>query len=143
MTDFDRHFYLYAKLWYKRTNIIDDMKVIMSKRSGVDTQFIRITDIIYVLTRLVQTTPNFKRENFLEEFATEILPSEQWKHGGPHWNDSLVSQRDIIENIVRKCLSILSNQSVKDIPFELGLPDSEILPVRTIDEPLEVVCEKV
>jgi hypothetical protein len=94
--------YLYAKHWYKRTNIIEDMKIILGNRSGISPKFISLGDIFYVLGHI--TYPHIDERIFLE-FINDIHPQNAWKVGGD-------KNTSIEENIIREMLSILSLTTV-------------------------------
>lgn len=49
-TTFDQHIVLYAKSWYKETNTIEDLKVIISKISLMDTKYISDYDVLNLVS---------------------------------------------------------------------------------------------
>ena len=120
------HFYLYAKHWYKRTDIIDDLKIICGKYCGIDVEFISASNIISILLNVV-----YLHINRLQDFANfveDISPAECWKFGGP------IDQKlyDYDRAVINKCLSILALTIVREngkTLIELDEPDETLLPL--------------
>lgn len=123
MTKYDRHIFLYAKGHYKRNDLIKDMKKIIEKRNGIDVEYITCNDIIDNLSNIAWNYINTEYQ-FLG-FINDINPV----------NNSIFTSTpyNFEESIISKCLSILKFQKVVDIPFELGKPDPDILPLSKKD----------
>jgi len=122
-----RHFYLYAKHWYKRTDVIEDLKVLIKERSGIPIEYIRKRDIIDNLIDLawLSITRSGNPAISFREFVVNIaFPNDWWKFN---------CNKDVpIEVItINKCLSIMSITEVSKIDGELGEPDYNILPKPT------------
>lgn len=135
----DRHFYLYAKGHYKKTNIFDDLVTIYSKVYGMDltneTEKVKLTYVSGILVNLVKHHM-FKYDNAFFEFIAEISPENSYRVGYYHkLNKFLLQKNENVEEydfdkaVIHKCRSILSLTKVTDIPFELGEPDENILPL--------------
>lgn len=120
-----RHFYLYAKHWYKRQDVVEDLKLLIKNRSGCDPKDLNIGDIYQNLNGLVwqAISRSGNPEHFFNEFIMDTtFPENRWKYTGePHESHEIV--------ILKKFLSILSLTKKSDIDGELGEPDPKILPL--------------
>jgi len=116
----DSHIYLYAKGWYAREDVLEDLKKILSHRSGIPSEDITFVNILTVLTPLVFKELKLKSYGFYE-FLRRI---------------SLFSS-DIEKSLLKELLSILTTVKVKGennktiIP--LDDPDPNILPLHIGD----------
>lgn len=122
------HIYLYAKNWYKKGNIIDDLSIIFSHRSGIEKQYISKTDIIIVLSNIVSfhmQQGDFKR-NFLD-FINDLSPHSSWKFN--EQNGIKEPKYDFYDQLIKKCLLVIGFTSIDNIPGRLGNPDKNILPL--------------
>ena len=123
------HVYLYAKHWYKRTDPIVDMKILIGKRSEIDPIYISVSDIVGQLTDLVwlSITRSGNPSQFFEEFVNDItFNQERWKYGA-YEND----KQEVV--VINKCLSVLSITEKNHIDGELAEPDPNILPLAEED----------
>ena len=135
-THIDSHFYLYAKGFYKRTNIIGDCRKIIAKTCLIDVELVTEEEVMEYLLKMVfvavpfeNSTKNHKVLSFIED----IGPSNFWKH-----KDTKECPRyDFTYAVIAKCLQVLSNATVNDIDdegflvpiFKLENPNPDILPV--------------
>ncbi len=105
----DRHFYLYAKHWYVRNNILEDLRKIVHFRCGA-AESIRIndSDVVIVLIGVV---------------GKHVSCSEHFEH----FIRSMDSTLNVTTSILKACLLKLSNTKTSEIPFELGKPNNRIL----------------
>ena len=127
-----RHFFLYAKGYYKQDNLINDLKILVSdfyNNNSIDYEFVDIGDIYKILSKCIKNYVN-SSDKFL--IFTEYLFSVG-NLGMP--NDSSDS---LNLSFINTCLSIMRDASIKEDNFsegtliidgELGLPDSSILPL--------------
>jgi hypothetical protein len=121
-----RHFYLYAKGWYKKGDFIEDLKVICGNYSGCDPEHISIDDIFIVLSK--EIFPLIKQDWNLRELLAGIDP---YAYGFNRKNTE-----DYWIRVLRKFISILDNTPVLDkikgkkIIF-LGEPDPDVLPLHS------------
>lgn len=133
----DRHFYLYAKNWYKQTDLMQDLKTIYSKVYGVETEHIDLNDLLAVLTNLVQFHLMQKAHRF-RELVENILPENTWKIGYKHNKANMYGQAniqnapeyDVRIALLHAHISILHSTLKVEFPFELGTPDFTILPEK-------------
>lgn len=65
-----RHFYLYAKGWYEKKDVVEDLKILMSNYTGVETRFFEASDVIKFLVEIVGTQVN------LYEFIQDAHPKK-------------------------------------------------------------------
>ena len=121
-----RHFYLYAKGWYKKTDILQDLKVICGTYSGLDPNDIKLGDIFVVLSEEVYKYINTL--NAFMHFVDDLASISAWIY------------RDIPRDIeyywirvLRRYMNILSITRVHDdedvLILNLGDPDPKILPL--------------
>ena len=150
------HIYLYAKGHYKKsTNIIKDLRLIMTERCGeyleIDEEpYKRLVDINDMLSVLLSVTyknitvENGNPEYFFKEFITNISPEYSWKVGyrtnqSPlMWlyqgNDvESLPEYDYWTALIYACMSILRNVSCTTIEkvdgAPLGEPDYKLFPM--------------
>lgn len=123
------HVYLYAKHWYKRTDVVADMKILIGKRCGIAPEHISAESCIEQLIDLVwlSITKSGNPIHFFGEFVLDItIRKNHWKFKGePDDNDEVV--------VIKKCLSVLSITSKSSIDGEFEEPDPEILPLTHED----------
>ena len=109
-----RHFYLYAKNWYIKTdNVIEDLKHIVGYRSGIDAEYITTEDVIRVLTMATKIHADF------EGFIIDLFNNQRF-----------YPDNDMNTNLVNAMLSILFCVKASEMPFEIGKPDPKILPLN-------------
>lgn len=125
-----RHVYLYAKGYYEQGNIWDDLRAIISERSGIPSQYVSEEDIVVVLSEIAWPLMNF--DGFLS-FINDIRPENTWYIGYTH-KDTIIMGDDAprreyntLEAIVRKLLKIIRWAKVLNI--NLGSPDETLLPI--------------
>lgn len=114
--DNNRHFYLYAKYHYQETNLFEDLKIILAHYCGIDKKYLKERDIIGKLSELAGTHLN------ISIFRTFI--DNMWCP--PYMENTEIS---IMEALCRELLRILRFRTISEIPFELGKPDSNVLPL--------------
>lgn len=95
------HFYLYAKGWYKITEIVSDLKRITSSYSGIPEKHVTEQDITTILYEILQK--EISKNNY-------ILP--------------VLLSRVVKDGLYRAIIDVLSIAEIKDC----GRPDSSILP---------------
>lgn len=132
----DTHIYLYAKGFYEKSDLYQDLKTIIGYRSCIEPEYISQTDIVLVLIDIVQyhlQQGNFKG-NFLD-FINGISPHSSWKFSDSNNskfdkpNESI--KYDFYDQLIKKCLSNLRLTNIDNIPGKLGKPNPEILPLNT------------
>lgn len=124
MKNSDSNVYLYAKGWYKKTDVISDLKVIYGLRNGIDAEYISKNNILDCLLTLVHQHIR-KDEYALREFISDISPNSfkrRFFKGSEEPYDFDVA-------VIEKCLSILSLVKVCDIPEGLDDVDPSVLPI--------------
>lgn len=114
--DNNRHFYLYAKYHYQETNLFEDLKIVLAHYCGTDKKYLRDRDIIGKLSELASTHLNV---SIFRTFIDNI-----WCP--PYTENTKIS---IEEALCRELLRILRLRTISEISFELGNPDSNILPL--------------
>jgi hypothetical protein len=123
------HVYLYAKHWYKRTDIVADMKILIGNRCGIAPGFISTENCVEQLVDLVylSITRSGNPIHFFSEFVLDItLRKNRWKFNGESDDSDEVV-------IIKKCLSVLALTDTKNIDGEFAEPDQKILPLANED----------
>lgn len=125
-----RHFFLYAKGFYKQTTLIDDLKILVSNyydNIGVNYISVNINDIYKILAKCIKNYVNSSDKfltftNYLFSVGNLGKPNDT--------SDSLNF------SFINTCLSIMRDASIKEDNFsegtliidgKLGLPDSSVL----------------
>jgi len=123
------HVYLYAKHWYKHTDVIADMKILIGKRAGIALEHISAESCIEQLIDLVwlSISKSGNPIHFFSEFVLDVtIRKNRWKFAGePDDSDEVV--------VIKKCLSVLSLTEKSHIDGEFEEPDPEILPLASED----------
>lgn len=110
-----RHFYLYAKDWYQRTDIIKDLIKLQANYCGTEEQYLHENNVKSHLIDLVYK--HIKNEHQFISFISDI-------------NNPFYFINTKGNGIIKACLKILANTEVKDIEDSLGEPDYTILPKK-------------
>jgi hypothetical protein len=127
VSDGTQHFYLYAKHWYQRTTIEQDLKTIMGRYSAASPEHIRTIDVMEVLLREVFKCLTLlgRNSNRFVDFVTRLRDIEAWKAR---------SVEDRLDDVIlSNCLIELELAQVRDgnrTLIHLGDPDPSILPLR-------------
>jgi len=120
----ERHFYLYAKNHYKKTDTLEDLKKILGVWCGVDPEHITKTDIVRKLLSIAH--PHLKSESKFLDFIKYLEPDYLWAF--PMYIKEAGSEYDFQRAVIHGCLSILALTRVDEIDGSLGEADSNILP---------------
>ena len=127
-----RHFYLYAKQFYKSSNTIEDLqKLVANYTNSKDPQKISITNIMYILEDAVNELLEGKLNTH-----TKILRAIHEKSKPLFGNNNITLTTE--EILINAYLFILLNAEGKEIPkwsnetqWEcLGQPDPNLLPIK-------------
>ncbi|HUO78325.1 MAG TPA: hypothetical protein VMU21_12195 [Thermodesulfovibrionales bacterium] len=110
-----RHFLLYAKNYYLKTETISDLLKILSHETGLDPRSVKLWDVYEVLAgRFVKYTRGDQKKDFFMRMFSE--------------GDSVK-----IGDVVLQLLAALSVQKVRDgetVLIDLGEPDPSVLPLN-------------
>jgi hypothetical protein len=107
----DRHIYLYAKYWYQRTNILDDLRKIVSVRCAFPLEHTTKRDVEEILLDIVYDI--FEREGFSRYGFTQFI-------------------RDCGKNsVIDTCLSFIAVSEMSTFEIDLGKPDPNVLPFKS------------
>lgn len=125
-TDPNAHIILYAKNWYKRGNMLNDLKIIIGKKCGMTPDCICEEDIVTTLLKVsvdhVLTDGDTGEKMF--GFVLDLHPVNRWRFGcDKEENFNMI--------LIRKCLSVLMLSKPKE---NLGMPDPSILPINNPDK---------
>lgn len=125
------HVILYAKGWYKKTDLIQDLKVILAARCGVENiGEINVRDILYTLS-LIFYTYCLKNECSFTEFTKSLFEWVNVPNVGMQMYSDTTTIRHAIECLLGK-ISIIQCKDMKKEGQEitllnLGKPDYSIL----------------
>lgn len=135
------HVYLYAKDWYKKTDIISDLKILIGLRSGLKTEDVRVEDIIIVLTDEIK---HYLKEdgNLLLNIINDIHPANVWRLGYVPADGKSMNvlqpvppeKYDLYRAVLYKYLEIFRFQKISDIlaiepDSFFPEPNPQILPI--------------
>jgi hypothetical protein len=100
----DTHIWLYAKNWYKKSFLFNDLRVIIGKRCALYPDDVSLKDIEIILLDIMYH--HIKSEYQFNEFVLKCVE----------------------DGVTKTCLSFMSIVELKDIEGGLGEPDYSILP---------------
>ena len=115
--NFDRHFYLYAKGHYVKTDVVEDLKTLVSKRCMLEKKYITENNILSSLLPLV-----YKHITNDREFGILVF--------------DIANAKGDYAVILWKCLLVLHSVKVRDadtLLIDLGKADENVLPVINFD----------
>ena len=118
-----RHLYLYAKGWYVKTDIIDDVRKICEHICG--HEYVEDDDISYWLLSL--THKHITNEDKFHNFINELVFSPNAERMEDRTDKPL-------QKLVDSCLSVLRFAAVNDIDMELGMTDINVLQPIDVEE---------
>lgn len=111
-----RHYYLYAKGWYKKSkNIINDLKKIQSNYSGVAPEYLTIDDIITVINEIIYPIIKTSEYSFNRLISVTINSTHK---------DKLLAY-------IKACLQEIESTNLTQFG-NLGLPDGSILESKLV-----------
>lgn len=113
--EFERHIILYCKAWYKETNLIDDIRSIISNISGSELQYINIGHVYRFLT---QITINYVEKYCIKEFFDNLFKYNE--------NPDSVTIEEVCGKLACE-ISIIDVEDEDEIFIDLGEPDYSIL----------------
>ena len=156
----DAHIYLYCKDWYKKNNIIEDLRIICAERCGrysikyhdvnnpeeVESCKVSVNDVLIVLTGIVWKY--IKEKSYLfTGLINDINPVNTWRVGyltkeckTMFIEDSIESKEsyDYVRAVLYKYKSILKDLTIDDIKKisnqVIGKPDYELFPMFKKEE---------
>ena len=113
--EFERHIILYCKGWYKRTNLIDDIRAIIAEISGSELQHI---DLSHVYNFIAQVATNYVSKNDMQDFFKWLF----W------YNKNLdsVTAEEVCNKLAGK-IAIITVRDGDELLMDLGEPDYSIL----------------
>lgn len=120
------HLLLYAKNWYERGNVLDDLKKIMGHRCNIDPKHMGNWD---VWEMCVEAFMAYCKSDFDTKSLLRDLFKPRPEEGGSF---SFWSDESSVERAVRCILCHLGNVVVRDNEKDilcLGEPDPKILPL--------------
>jgi len=131
--NYDVDLYLYAKGWYKKTNLLKDLQRIYSLRNNIEPCYINYKHIINCMGILVfhhlSKNADFGKNNFID-FIMDIGPDDDWK------TKKYEGEYDFYLQVISKFLSILCMSTVEEMPeniknlLESTKPSALILPLN-------------
>jgi len=121
-----RHFYLYAKGHYKKTDTLMDLKVIQGKWAGVDPECLMKRDVAHLLLGIAR--PHIIRsEMSFRDFIKYLDPAYLWAFSA--FVKEVGEKYDYQMALIHCCLSFLQGTTIDEIDGDLGNPDPQILEI--------------
>ena len=110
-----RHFLLYAKNCYRKTETISDLLTILSHEMGLDPKSVKLRDVYEILAGLFlkYATGDQKKDFFIQMFSER---------------DS-VKLGDVVLQLLR-VVSVLRVRDGETVLIDLGEPDPSVLPLN-------------
>ena len=121
-----RHFYLYAKNHYKKTDTLMDLKAIQGMWAGMDPECLMKRDVVHLLLGIAR--PHIiKSEMAFRDFVKYLDPNYLWSF--PAFVKENGEDYDYQMALIHCCLSFLALARVDEIEGDLGEPDRQILEI--------------
>lgn len=119
------HLILYAKGWYKRGNLLDDVKIILGERCAIDPNYLTQADVWGCCVHALEKYAPEDVFRFLNDLFTPRNPKTLDKWFDPNCP---------LEQAIQLILDILSRLKIMDvysrkILIDLGTPDEKLLPL--------------
>jgi len=111
----ERHFYLYAKGWYTKNNLSEDINKIYDHFIGYEEH--NIIGALFQLLRLVKRHNKIELTNFISDFKHNYEGDTILEKCSLNFNDALIET----------CLNKLRYVKAVDIPYNLGKPNFNLL----------------
>lgn len=118
------HFYLYAKTWYKETNLIEDLKKVLSNYTETDVEHLDIGHVSYMVGHIAYQ--HMTEANFFKLISGLNPNRNSFYQENEDYDFSLC--------FIKECLMILRFIDREEIKGDLASPNENILPLREIKE---------
>jgi hypothetical protein len=123
IADFN-HLILYSKGWYKHTDFLEDVRIIMAERCGLGKEHMSNSDIWNLL---VHISEKYLRQHERTEIFTSMFSASWIDEPSTGMFCKWQGQTSWIRP-AKMIVSKLQNLTVKDV-LNIGKPDPKILPV--------------
>lgn len=126
--DVNRHVYLYAKYHYRRTDFLEDLRLIFARRNAIEPRYVYDGPIVGMVLEIVY--PHIRGEHQWGEIIGRILEIQPWET-----TVDPVSLHDLFNRTLGALLGVLSMVKVLDEGrkiLELGEPDPGLLPLNDV-----------
>lgn len=116
LTDIDKQIILYSKKWFKRTDIITDLKVMISNWSGSELKWTTEHDVYWMVS-----------EAFAKSVSTDnriliwFLKDDLYRY------EETIEIKEMIKRMIGK-MAILRTRNGDEIIIDLGEPNYNLLP---------------
>jgi len=133
------HCALYAKFWYKKTNLIEDIKKCIAADMNFDVEYVTLNDIISILTLKLSRFHYLYLNQGVGQFTLDLYnhtdPKNTWKVGYYHKDNDKKSTNEYSreEAIIHYFMSQMRQMEKKDFINDL-VPDKQPLPFNEIIE---------
>lgn len=121
------HLILYAKHWYKRSDLMTDLKIILGERCAIEPEHMT-ENTVWELC--VDALSKYLPASRFSRFVLGLFTS-RWDEGSPFmtFTNNCPLER-AIKNILGELAALKVRNSDKEILLDLGEPDSSILPLQ-------------
>lgn len=120
-SEFDLQVILYSKDWYKETDTIDDLKIVMSKIALFDAKYIKDTDVLMQVVDTVHKV--WAVSGGPTSWDLEILYKDTWQD--PLWK---LKESITLKNQIDSLLRVIHHKTVETFP-KLPTPSTYYLPL--------------
>jgi len=124
MRNYDSDIILYAKGWYKKTDTLEDLKIIYGKRNGVAPEYLQMTGILGMVLDLAYTLGCFSTKHEFTKFFDECF--QDYPRLGYKDNITMTRMLDVLLNHI----GLLEVRNKKgEVVIILDKPDPDLLEV--------------
>ena len=125
IADFN-HLILYAKYWYQRGNVIEDVKKILAERCAID----QVSDSD-MWSMMVMALIAYVPEHRLDDYLTKLfVPRQDEKTGLFVWFTDICPLERAVKNVLSELCFLSVQDDEGEILLNLGKPNPKILPLR-------------
>lgn len=115
----ERHILLYAKGWYKRTNLLKDLTKIVE----------HITGLIYV-GKIPRSAIWYWVTKVFIDLVPECQRNDFWQRELFQWNELTITREIVIKKILGELSTVPCLDDNENVILDIGKPDYTILPKK-------------
>ena len=123
ISKYDKHYFLYAKGWYKKTDLWEDLKIIQGNYCNIEPNYITKNDIIQKLLTIavdIMSMNNKYLKRHVISFINSCNTSEYWKVDAKNYNEAVVKN----SLSLMKFTKVINIHPIEDCDYSL-LPKHE------------------
>lgn len=127
-TVFDEQICLYAKGWYKKTDTMEDLRILQAKVAGMQPHHVNDVDVINLVSGCLHKV--LDREQ--TDYDLNILYLDVWRENRPGYDLFCTKTVLTIKDIVESHLRVIRCKACVFIP-KLPAPSADYLPLESED----------